>query len=58
VADPARGEILQRTELFPGAAQICATAGSAILFHNALWHSSGPRTRDDGARIMLYYAYE
>ncbi|HZO90999.1 MAG TPA: phytanoyl-CoA dioxygenase family protein [Chthonomonadaceae bacterium] len=49
---------LHRTALFPGAVQICAPAGSAILFHNALWHSHGPWTREDGARIMLYYAYE
>lgn len=49
---------LQKTDLFPGAVQICAPPGSAILFHNALWHSHGPWTRDDGARIMLYYAYE
>jgi hypothetical protein len=47
-----------RTDLFPGALGVCAPAGSAILFHNALWHSHGPWTRDDGARIMLYYAYE
>jgi ectoine hydroxylase len=49
---------LKRPELFPGALEICAPAGSAILFHNALWHSQGPWTREDGARIMLYYAYE
>jgi hypothetical protein len=49
---------LQSVDLFPGALQVCAPAGSAILFHNALWHSSGPWTQDDGARIMLYYAYE
>jgi len=49
---------LQRPDLFPGAIQVCAPAGSAILFHNALWHSSGPWTQNDGARIMLYYAYE
>jgi hypothetical protein len=49
---------LKRTDLFPGAVQVCAPAGSAVLFHNALWHSSGPWTREDGARIMLYYAYE
>lgn len=48
----------QRTELFPGAVQICAPPGTAILFHNALWHSQGPCTRDGGQRIMLYYAYE
>ena len=51
-------EDLQKTDLFPGAIQICAPAGTAILFHNALWHSSGPWTKDDGKRIMLYYAYE
>jgi ectoine hydroxylase len=49
---------LQRLELFPGALEIRARAGSAILFHNALWHSHGPWTHEDGARIMLYYAYE
>jgi ectoine hydroxylase len=48
----------RRTDLFPGAQEIRAPAGSAILFHNALWHSQGPWTQDDGARIMLYYAYE
>jgi ectoine hydroxylase len=51
-------EDAQRRELFPGALELCAPAGSAILFHNALWHSQGPWTRDDGARVMLYYAYE
>ena len=51
-------EDLQRTDLFPGAVQICAPSGSAILFHNALWHSAGPWSRDDARRIMLYYAYE
>ena len=51
-------EDLQRRELFPGAVQLCAPPGSAILFHNALWHSSGPWTRADGERRMLYYAYE
>ena len=51
-------EDLQKIDLFPGAIQICAPAGTAILFHNALWHSSGPWTKDNGKRIMLYYAYE
>lgn len=51
-------EALQRADLFPGALEIRAPAGSAILFHNALWHSHGPWTRQEGARIMLYYAYE
>jgi hypothetical protein len=49
---------LQKPELFPGAIQVCAPPGSAILFHNALWHSGGPWTRENAARIMLYYAYE
>lgn len=49
---------LKRTDLFPGAMEICAPPGTAILFHNALWHSAGPWTRDGGRRIMLYYAYE
>ena len=49
---------LKRTDLFPGAIQVCAPAGSAILFHNALWHSSGPFTKQDGQRTILYYAYE
>jgi ectoine hydroxylase len=48
----------KRTELFPGAIQVCAPAGSAIMFHNALLHSSGPWTQTEGMRIMLYYAYE
>jgi len=49
---------LKRTDLFPGATQVCAPAGTCILFHNALWHSSGPFTKTDGQRIILYYAYE
>lgn len=49
---------LKTPDLFPGAVQLCALPGSAILFHNALWHSAGPWTQDDGARKMLYYAYE
>lgn len=57
-AHPPDADDLQRRELFPGALEIRAPAGSAILFHNALWHSHGPWTHADGARIMLYYAYE
>lgn len=48
----------QRLDLFPGAVQVCEPPGTAILFHNALWHSHGPWTRENGSRIMLYYAYE
>ncbi len=43
---------------YPGALEICAPPGSAILFHNALWHSSGIFTNPNGRREMLYYAYE
>jgi hypothetical protein len=57
LCDPDPAE-LKRAELFPGAAQVCAPAGSAVLFHNALWHSSGPWTQEEGSRTMLYYAYE
>jgi len=52
------GEDLKRTDLFPGAVQICASPGTAILFHNALWHSAGPFSEPDGCRLLLYYAYE
>jgi hypothetical protein len=44
--------------MFPGAVQLCAPAGSALLFHNALWHAGGPFTKPNGYRMMLYYAYE
>jgi hypothetical protein len=54
-ADP---QDLQRPDLFPGAVQVCAPAGSAVLFHNALLHSHGPFTKADGRRLLLYYAYE
>jgi len=49
---------LQNKELFDGAIQVCAPAGTAILFHNAVWHSGGPWYQENGQRIMLYYAYE
>jgi ectoine hydroxylase len=45
-------------DTFPGAVQICAGPGAAILFHNAVWHTRGPHTRPGGRRILLYYAYE
>lgn len=41
-----------------GAVQVCASAGSAILFHNALWHSAAPYASPSHHRTMLYYAYE
>lgn len=46
-----------RNGMLPGAVQVCAPAGSAILFHNALWHAIGPFA-PGRHRIMLYYAYE
>lgn len=51
-------EDLRNPHEYPGALEVCAPAGSAILFHNALWHSSGMFTKAYGCREMLYYAYE
>ena len=42
----------------PGAIQVCCPPGSALLFHNALWHTAGPSRRTDSRRHLLYYAYE
>ncbi|MCY4090517.1 MAG: phytanoyl-CoA dioxygenase family protein [Caldilineaceae bacterium] len=55
--EPAQEDLKQRGKAV-GIEEICAPAGTAILFHNALWHSGGPFTREDGLRCMLYYAYE
>jgi ectoine hydroxylase len=55
--DPAP-EDLQRREFFPGAVQVCAPAGTCILFHNALWHTAAPFNRPEDGRTILYYAYE
>jgi ectoine hydroxylase-related dioxygenase (phytanoyl-CoA dioxygenase family) len=51
-------EDLQKPELFPGALQVCGGPGTAVLFHNAVWHTAGPFTREGGKRVMLYYGYE
>ena len=51
-------EDLQRWGTSAGVTEICAPAGTAILFHNALWHSAGPFSSEEGRRAMLYYAYE
>lgn len=48
----------KKREFFPGALQICAPAGSAILFHNAIWHTAAPYHADEPGRRMLYYGYE
>jgi len=55
---PPAAEDLQRRELFPGAVQVCAPAGSMILFHNAVWHTAAPFASPEHRRTMLYYAYE
>ena len=47
-----------RFDSLPGAIQICEPAGTMIMFHNAIWHTSGPWRVKEGKRIMLYYAYE
>ncbi|MEZ5412757.1 MAG: phytanoyl-CoA dioxygenase family protein [Opitutaceae bacterium] len=48
----------RRREFFPGALQVCAPAGSAILFHNAIWHTAAPYHPGQPGRRMLYYGYE
>jgi len=55
--EPEQEDLKRRGEAV-GIKEICAPAGSAILFHNALWHSGGKFTREGGLRCMLYYAYE
>ena len=51
-------ELLSGFDTLPGGIQVCGPPGTAVLFHNALWHSQGPKRRPGGRRIMLYYAYE
>ena len=41
-----------------GAIQVLGGPGSVILFHNALWHGTGPFTAPDAHRVMLYTVYE
>ncbi len=45
-------------DTIPGAVQVCGPPGTAVMFHNAVWHTGGPRTKPTGRRLMLYYAYE
>ena len=56
--DEPGSEQLSGFDTLPGAVQVCGPPGTAVLFHNALWHSHGPKRRPGGRRIMLYYAYE
>ncbi len=55
--DPSPAD-LNRRDLFPGAVQVCAPAGTAIIFHNAVWHTAAPYQQPDAGRTMLYYGYE
>jgi ectoine hydroxylase len=56
-AEPSR-DAQMGGEPVPGALQVCAPAGTAILFHNAIWHTAAPFSSPEGRRTMLYYAYE
>ncbi len=47
---------LPRAGLAEGAVQIKATAGTAVIFHSALWHCVQPN-RTETARKSLYYGY-
>ena len=48
----------QRRDFFPGVHQVCAPAGTMVLFHNALWHTAAPYSGPERGRTMLYYCYE
>lgn len=61
--NPPRGQLQhsasETTEMnseMPGAVQVLARPGDAILFHNELWHAVAPST-STGPRKVLYYAY-
>ena len=43
---------------FPGGVELKVPEGTAVFFHNALWHSGGNWAVANGVRRMLYYAYE
>jgi len=51
-------EDLGSRDTVAGAVQVCAPAGTAILFHNALWHTAAPFASPTHRRTMVYYAYE
>lgn len=55
--DPAPDD-LKRREFFPGARQICAPAGTLVLFHNAIWHTAAAYREPADGRALLYYAFE
>jgi ectoine hydroxylase len=49
---------LKTFDSIPDALQVCVPAGTAVMFHNAVWHTRGHFTKSDGKRLMLYFAYE
>jgi len=55
--DPEEAD-LKNPALFPGALQVCGGPGTVVFFHNAVWHTAGPFSRQGGQRVMLYYGYE
>ncbi len=57
LADP-DAQAIQDQTLFDGALQVCGGPGTAVIFHNAVWHTAGPFSRDGGKRVLLYYGYE
>jgi hypothetical protein len=56
--NPPSLEAMSRPDHMPGELQVCAPAGTAILFHNALWHAGAPFASPAHGRKMLYYAFE
>jgi ectoine hydroxylase-related dioxygenase (phytanoyl-CoA dioxygenase family) len=56
--NPPTNEEMSPREKLLGMVEVCAPAGTAILFHNALWHTSAPFASPAHGRKMLYYAYE
>lgn len=45
-------------ESFEGAVEVCGPPGTCFMFHNAVWHTSGPWRKPNAQRTLLYYAYE
>ena len=49
---------LAAVDSMPGSMQLCAPAGTCVMFHNAIWHTPAAWTASGGERIVLYCAYE
>jgi hypothetical protein len=58
IAPPHDNDLPEGDAAASGAIQLCGKAGSCVLFHNALWHGSGPFMRAGGRRVMHYNVYE